>query len=134
MGHAVARIGVDDGKIELVFGGVQVDEEIVDFVENFLGASVGAIDFIEHDDGRELSGKSFLQNVASLRKRPFASIDQDNYAIDHAQRTLDFAAEVAVAGRVDDINLGVVEKEGGVLGENGDAALALKVVGIHDTL
>src|SRR5207245_541628 len=97
MGHAVARVGVNDRKIELVFGSVEVDEKIVDFVENFLGASVGAINFIEHDDRRKLGGKSFLQNVASLRQRAFASVNQDNYAIDHAQRTLDFSAEIAVA-------------------------------------
>src|SRR5882757_4379808 len=132
MGHTVAGVGVNDRKIELVFGSVQVDEEIVDFVENFLGASVGAIDFIEHDDRRELSGKSFLQDVASLRQRTFAGVNQDNDAIDHAQRTLDFAAEIAVAGRVNDIDFGVVKKESGILGENGDAALALEIVGIHD--
>ena len=37
MGHAVAGVGVDDREIELVFGGVEVDEKIVDFVEDFLG-------------------------------------------------------------------------------------------------
>src|SRR5712672_3380896 len=134
MGHAVARVGVNDRKIELVFSSVQVDEEIVDFVENFLGASVGAINFVEHDDGRKLGGQSFLQDVASLRQRTFAGVNQDNDAIDHAQRTLDFSAEIAVAGRVNDIDFGVVKKESGILGENGNAALALEIVGIHDTL
>src|SRR5712672_11020 len=125
MGHAVACVGVDDGEIELVFGGVEIDEEIVDFVEHFLGASVGAINFVEHDDWRKLGGKGLLQNIASLRQRAFAGVNQDNYAIDHAQRTLDFAAEIAVAGRVNDIDFGVVKKESGILGEDGDAALAL---------
>ena len=37
-----------------------------------------------------------------------------------------------MAGRVDDIDFGFVEKESGVFGENGDAAFALEVVGIHD--
>ena len=39
-----------------------------------------------------------------------------------------------MAGRVHDIDFGFVEKESGVLGENGDAAFALEVVGIHDAL
>src|SRR5258705_8323020 len=125
MSHAVARVGVNDGKIELVFGSVEVDEEIVDFVENFLGAGVGAINFVEHDDRRKLGGKGLLQDIASLWQRAFAGVNQDNDAIDHAQRTLDFAAEIAVAGRVNDIDFGVVKKESGILGENGDAALAL---------
>ena len=40
----------------------------------------------------------------------------------------------SVAGRVDDVDFDVVEKESGVFGGNGDAALALEVVGIHDAL
>ena len=36
---AVARVGIDDGKIELVFGGVKVDEEIVDFIEDFFAGA-----------------------------------------------------------------------------------------------
>ena len=75
-----------------------------------------------------------MQYVAGLRERAFAGIDEKDDAIDHAQGALDFAAEVAVAGRVDDIDFGVVEKERGVFGEDGDAALALEVVGIHDAL
>ncbi len=75
-----------------------------------------------------------MQYVAGLRQRAFAGVDEENDAIDHAQRALDFAAEIAVAGRVDDIDLGVVEKERGVFRENGDATLALKVVGVHDPL
>src|ERR1700730_2206946 len=56
MGYAVAGIGIDDGEIELVFRGVKIDEEVVDFVEDFLGASVGAVDLIQNDDRRELGG------------------------------------------------------------------------------
>src|SRR5712672_3747266 len=125
MGHAVPRIRVNNWKIELVSGGAEIVKENVDFVENFLGASVGAINFVEHDDRRKLGGKGLLQDIASLRQRAFAGVNQDNYAIDHAQRTLDFAAEIAVAGRVNDIDFGVVKKESGILGEDGNAALAL---------
>jgi hypothetical protein len=39
-----------------------------------------------------------------------------------------------VAGRVHDVDLDVLVGDGGVLGEDGDAALALEVVGIHHAL
>jgi hypothetical protein len=39
-----------------------------------------------------------------------------------------------VAGGVDDVDLGVVIVDRGVLGENGDAALFFEVVGVHDAL
>src|SRR5262249_37717214 len=55
-------------------------------------------------------------------------------AIDHAQGALDFATEIAMAWSVDDVDLGILEEERSVLGENGDAALALEVVGIHHAL
>jgi hypothetical protein len=69
-----------------------------------------------------------------LREGAFAGVDEKDDAIDHAQGALDFAAEIAVAGRVDDVDLGVVEKQRGVFGEDGDATLALEVVGVHDAL
>ena len=134
MGDAGARVGVDDGKIELIFGGVEIDEEVVDFVEDFFGTRVGAVDFVEDDDRGKLGGERFLQDVAGLRERAFAGVHEKDDAIDHAEGAFDFAAEIAVAGRVHDIDFGVVEKEGGIFGEDGDAALALEVVGVHDAL
>ena len=81
-----------------------------------------------------MEARAFCKNIAGLRKRAFAGVDQEHHAIDHAQGAFDFATEIAVARRVDDIDLGVVEKKSGVLGQNGDAALALQVVGIHHAL
>ena len=134
MRHAVARVGVDDRKIELVFGRVQIDEQVVDFVEDFGGPRVGTVDLVQDDHRRQLGGERFLQDVAGLWERAFARIDQHHYAVDHAQRALHFAAEVAVTRRVDDVDLRVVEEQRGVLGENGDAALALQIVGVHYAL
>src|SRR4029077_15684150 len=134
VGQAFTRVGVDNRKIQLVFGGVEIDKEVVDFVEHFGGACVGAIDFVENDYGRQLGGEGFLKHVARLGERAFAGVHEKEHAVHHAQGALDFAAEVAVARRVDNIYLGVVKKERGILGENSDAALALQIVGIHHAL
>ncbi len=125
------RVRVDHRKIELVFGGVEIDEKIVDFVEHGGGARVGAVNFVEHHDRRQLRGQRLLQHVARLRQRPFARVHQNQHAIHHAQRALDFAAEIAVAGRVHDIDFRVVIGERGVLRQNRDAALALEIVRVH---
>src|SRR6185436_18090156 len=50
------------------------------------------------------------------------------------QDALDFAAEIGVAGGVDDVDAGVLPLHRGGLGQNGDAALALQVVGVHRAL
>ena len=61
-------------------------------------------------------------------------VDEEHDAVDHFEGALDFAAEVGVAGRVDDVDRQAAVPERGVLGEDGDAALAFQVVGVHDPL
>ena len=59
-------------------------------------------------------------------------IDQQHDAVDDLEGALDFTAEIAVAGSVDDVDLDVAVDDAGGFGEDGDAALAFEVVGIHD--
>src|SRR5260370_970072 len=69
-----------------------------------------------------------------MRPRAFDRVHQQEHAIHHRQRPLDFAAEVGVAGRVDDVDMHPFVIDRGVLREDGDAALALQVVRVHDPL
>ena len=133
-GGAGLAVGVDDGELEDGLVGVEVDEEVVDLVEDFLRTGVGAVDLVDDDDGRELGFERLREHVAGLRQRAFGGVDEQDDAVDHLERALDFAAEVGVAGRVDDVDLGVVVVDRGVLGEDGDAALFFEVVGVHDAL
>ena len=132
--HADLRVGVDHRKIELVFGRIEIDEEIVDFIEHFGRTRVGPIDFVQDHDRRQLGRERLLQDVARLRQRPFARVHQHQHAIHHAQRALHFAAEIAVAGRVDDIDLRAAIGNRGILREDRDAALALEVIRVHHAL
>ena len=127
-------VGVEDGEIELVLLGVEIDEEVVDLVQNFLRARVGAVNLIDDNDRRKLGFESLAQNIAGLRQRAFAGVDQQHDAVDHFEGAFDFAAEVAVAGGVDDVDLHVVIEDGGVFGQDGDAAFALKLVRVHDAI
>jgi len=45
----------------LVLGGVEVDEEIVDFVEDFLHARIGPVDFVDDDDGGRCASRALLR-------------------------------------------------------------------------
>ena len=125
---------IDHGKIELVFGRVEIDEEIVNFIEHLGRTRVGPVDFVQHHDRRQLGRQRLLQDVARLRQRPFARIDEHEHAIHHAQRTLDFAAEIAVARRIHNIDFRAAIGNLGVLREDRDAALALQVVRVHHAL
>ncbi len=124
-------VGVEHREIDLLFLGVQIDKQVVDFVQHFLRARVGAINLVDDHDGRQMCFQRFAQHVARLGQRAFAGIDQQHDAVDHLQRALDLAAEVAVAGRVHDVDFHVVIENGGVLGQDGDAALPLQFVRVH---
>ncbi len=77
---------------------------------------------------------AFDDHELGLRQRTLGGVDQHQRAVDHVQDALDLAAEIGVARRVDDVDAGVVPEDRGRLGEDGDAALALQVVGIHRAL
>ena len=74
------------------------------------------------------------EDEARLRHGALSGIDEQDNAVDHLEDTLDLSAEVGVARGIDNVDLGVAVADGGVLGKDGDAALALKVVGVHDAV
>ena len=65
---------------------------------------------------------------------PFGRVDQQHHAVDHRQDALHLAAEIGMAGRVDDVDARAVPFDRGAFGQDGDAALALLVVGVHGAL
>ena len=126
--------GVEHRKVELLLGRVEIDEEVEDLVQDFLEPRVGPVDLVDDDDRRQPPLERLPQHEAGLRQRPLGRVDQQQHAVDHRERALDFAAEVGVAGGVDDVDQRVAVVDGGVLGEDGDAALALEVGIVHRAL
>ena len=129
--HARLRHRVEHRKIELVLGGVQIDEQIVDLVQHLRHARVRPVDLVDHHDGRQLGLQRLRQHVARLRQRPFAGVHQQHDPVHHLQRALYLAAEIAVAGRVHNVDLHAFVADASDLGQDGDAALAFQFVGIH---
>ena len=82
-----------------------------------------------------------FQMLLGLRHHAFGGVDKDNAAIDHAEDAFDFAAEIGVAGSVDDVDGDIFAlgggtgiEHGGVLRQNGNTLFALQVTGVHDAL
>jgi hypothetical protein len=84
------------------------------------------------DDRAQIEFERFAQDETRLRHDAFGGVDQQQHALDHLQHALDLAAEVGVAGRIDDVELVGAVLDRGVLGQDRDAALALERVRIHD--
>ena len=133
-GASRPRIRVHDRKLDLALVRVQVEEELVHLVHDLLAARVGPVDLVDDEDHRKPCLERLAQHEARLWKRALAGVDEQQHAVDHRQRALDLAAEVRVAGRVDDVDLDAAVADRGVLREDRDALLALEVDRVEHAL
>ncbi len=125
---------VENREVELLVGGVERREQVEHFVDDFDRSRVGAVDLVDDDDGLETHLERLGDDELGLRQRTFGGVDQHQGAVHHVEDALHLAAEIGVAGSVDDVDAGVFPDHRGGLGQDGDAALALEVVGIHGAL
>ena len=119
------------GRVELLLGGVEVEQELEHLVHDLVHACVGPVDLIDDHDDLVAQLQRLLQHEARLRHRALGGVDQQQDAVDHLENTLNLAGEVGVARGIDDIDLVIFIMNGGVLGQNRDAALALEIARVH---
>ena len=117
-----------------MLGGAHVDEQLVDLVQHLGNAGVGPVDLVDHQDDGQVESQRLAQHETGLGQRPLAGVDQQQDAVDHGEAPLHLAAEVGVAGGVDDVDLDAAVAHRGVLGQDGDALFPLQVVGVQDPL
>jgi hypothetical protein len=132
--EAVARAGVDEGAVELLLVGVQVQQQFQHLVVHAVRIGVLAVDLVDDHDGLEAVVQRLLQHEAGLRLRAVHRVHQQQHAVHHLHDALHLAAEIGVAGGVHDVDRDAAPVQGGVLGLDGDALLALQVHGIHGAL
>ena len=130
--QTVARVAVDDREVDLVLVGVEVEEQLLHLVHHLGDARVAAVDLVDHEDDGQARLEGLAQHEAGLGQRALAGVDEQEHAVDHGEAALDLAAEVGVAGGVDDVDLHVAVADRGVLGQDRDALLALEVHRVHD--
>ena len=130
--NAHLGVGVEHREIQLVLGGVEVDEQVVDFVQDLLDAPVRAVDLVDDHDGREPLLQGLPQDEPGLGERAFGGVHQEHDPVHQVQGALHFAAEIGVARRVDDVDLNALIGNGHVLGHDGDALFPLQVHAVHD--
>jgi hypothetical protein len=95
---------VEDREVELLVSGVERGEEIEHFVDDFVGAGVGLVDLVDADDGLQADLQRLADDEFRLRHRAFGGVDEHDGAVDHGEDALHLAAEIGVAGRVDDVD------------------------------
>ena len=99
-----------------------------------MDALVGAVDLVDDDDDAVTQLQRAGEDEARLRHGALSGIDEQDNAVDHLEDPLDLSAEVGVARGIDNVDLGVAVADGGVFGEDRDAALTLEVVRVHDAV
>ena len=122
------------GKLELLVGGAQVRHEVQAVVVGALGLGAGTVDLVDDDHDLETAVDGVAQHETRLGHGPLKGVDEQKGAVGHLEHALHLAAKVSVAGGVDDVDLHALVLNRAVLGENGDAALALLVIGVEDAL
>ena len=135
---AVDARSVDHREVQLFIGGAELVEQVEGCIDHIVRTGTRLVHLVDHHDGLEAQGQGLLGHETRLGHGAFLRIDQQHHAVDHGQRALHLAAEVRVAGRVEDVDVRVLPAHGAVLGQDGDAALALDGVvvhhGVHDLL
>ena len=131
---ACSSVAVHDRKIDLGLVRVEVEEQFVHVVDDLVDPCVGPIDLVDDEDHRQPGLERLAQDEARLWQRPFARVHEQQHAVHHRQRALDLTTEVGVPRRVDDVDLDVAEPNGGVLGQDRDALLALEIHRVEDAV
>ena len=118
---------IERREVELLVSRIERREQIEDFFLYFISALVGPICLV-HDDDRFQSERQRLHgHELGLRHRAFGGVDQHKRAVNHRQDAFDLAAEIRMAGRVDDINPDTAPFNRRAFGEDRDPAFALLV-------
>jgi hypothetical protein len=133
-GRALLRGRIDDGEVELVVVRAELHEQVEHLVHNLVRALLRAVDLVhDHDRAQPLSER-LAQHEAGLRHHALDRVDQQQHRVDHAHDPLDLAAEVGVAGGIDQLDAHAVVLDRRALGVDRDPALALEVLAVHRAL
>ena len=128
---AFQRRGVDYWKIKLRVARVQPLEQIERLVQRPSRPRADTVHLVDHDDRAKPQRQRLAGDKARLRHRAFDGVDQQQNRVDHRQNALDLAAEVGMAGRIDDVDEEIAPPDCCILRNNGDAPLFFQIVGIH---
>ena len=128
---AVAARAVDDGGVELFLGGFELHEEFEDLVIHLGWIGVVTVDLVDNDDDLQAVGESLAEHEARLRLGAVIGVDYKENTVHHAEGAFNFAAEVGVAGGIENVDDLALPVDGSVFGFDSDALFLFEVHGVH---
>ena len=115
----------------MLIGCAQLVKKVKRGVDHLVRVGTGLVNLVDHQNGLQTQRQRLLGHKARLRHRAFLRIDQQHHAVDHRQGAFHFAAEVGVAGCIDDVDVRALPGHGAVFGQNRDATLFFNGVVVH---
>ena len=121
-------------EVELFFARVEFAEQVEHLVESALRVAAVAVDLVHHDNRGKPEFKCLLGHKARLGHGAFERVNNQKHTVNRAEHAFHLATEVGVPRGIDDVHAIALVHDARVLGEDGDAAFAFKVVGVHHAL
>jgi hypothetical protein len=87
---------------------------------------------LHHDHQRKTALQSFLKNETSLWARSFEGVNDEQCSVCHLQNSFHFTTKVGVAWSINDVDSHAIPHHGNVLGQNGNPAFSLQVIGVQN--
>ena len=131
-GNAGTGIGIDDRELELFLCGIEVDKQVVNFVEDLGNARIRTVDFVDADNRWQPSFQSFFQHKPCLWQRTFRGIDEEHDTVHHCQCPFNLATEVSVTRRVHEVDLHPAVRDRCVLGQDRDSSFTFEDKRVHN--
>ena len=131
---AVAAGAVGDGEVELVVAGPSSTNRSKTSSRTSAARWSGRSTLLIITRARRPALEGLAQDEARLRHRALVGVDEQQDRVRHGERALDLAAEVGVAGGVDDVDARAAVLDGRVLGQDRDPALALLGIRVEHPL
>jgi len=121
-------------EVELFFRCIEFAEQVKDLVQGEERVAAVAVDLVHDDDRGKTELQSLLRHKAGLGHRAFECVNHQDNAIDSAQNAFHLATEVSMPRGIDDVHAVSLVHHARVLGEDGNAAFAFEVVGVHHSV
>ena len=118
-------------EVELFFARVEFAEQVEDLVQSEERVAAVAVDFIYDDDRGKAEFQGLLGHETRLGHGAFESVDNQKHTVNRTEHAFHLATEVGVPRGIDDVHAVSLVHHARVLGEDGNAAFAFKVVGVH---
>ena len=112
---ALTGDAVEDREVQLRVACLQIHEQFIYLIDNFIDPGVLLIDLVDQQDRHDALLQGFLEHEPCLRHGSLTGIHEQNHRIHGAHDAFDLRAEIRVPRRVDDVDLRIPVHDGAVL-------------------